>query len=1346
MGRLGTAETVAPSQAAVAQTVAPDAAVAAEPAPAPAPKPQSVKARISAAIDTPGQSLDPAKMAKRLGITEGEAANTLSQMVSDGDTRLRQSKFTRKNPKTGKSETAGTRIQRQGFQKTPTDLFQAIAQMGGIQSVPELAKMDLPKVSPGIGPIAKKGGADPIAVSERMMELGYFGQAIKDAGVVPGNRALYDLIDKHARRVKVYSSNDETAVADRAEDVAAERADDEFEQRYGDGADGAARWGLERMIAAGALDADSVPANATLEEMQDAIDERIAMMGVGDIEAAIAAMDSGSADIIETTSEGAQDGDFTRGPVEEGGAPVERPAPGDTESEVDPGTEVESEGRPEPAREVEQAKPAADAGAEVDDLGAAFDEDADLAPRTPSPGTKLTSGIDPGDAIRMIQDTVKDIGKGLSHLSDKQIFAALKRTPDADSPAAQNPTTRLGAVNNWVRFGSGLAARNPKWARFFNETLARHATESQLIRSAEPMLRPLFDLSDAAQKRIFKIAEYDRLTATNRPRRGKRLVVVLRDDPTAQTRALSKAGETIELTEAETDAYYSMKKFLDDRWVQRHEAAARYFGYQGDWNKRAIEGTLANAKDEGEAGAAEKALGLWEMQEEGRRKGYIPFMRYGDKAIRIKPKPVEVPGKDATPSRYEDGGIWFVETEKPWQEQLDRKYDGGDPLKDKIAELKKKYPEDKYDWAVDDVINLADELDIPMIEKVFAAINAKDKNLGAKFYDDVMTQFYDEMRSGIYRESRNIPGYDPDFKRALGDYNRISASVIANMAHTREIEDAYQAVLHTNDQNLKDYADKYRKYVDSPSSDLAGFRQAGFFAQIWGSVSSAMVNLTQTPLVTTMQLAGWAGPARAAALANGALMSLSRPRALGGAVYFDKKSGLEIDWSRVGNTPAEKAAVKKWAERGLLSATLTQDLYGVDSSRFSAVANAKPFMEQTFHYGASAFDAAEKLNRAAAFLAYYRAAQNPAAMAKFKKMYKGDSRVTDMARREGYTPEMIAHFGVEETQFIPGKFDRPQLLRGWGGVAFQFKQYPANYMRLLIKNLSMQGREGKMAAAYMIGGIIATSGMGGLPFAADLSKLAEYLWEVIDEEDPQFQKEFREFVGTDTGLQRFAAEFALNGLGRMGPVDISRRLGHGELLPGDNLWTSIPLVSGTIMRFDEAAKRFHSGQDIGGVVAFLAPFIGKGPADMLRGFLQLPNEGYVTKRGKQKIFPGDITTAEAVMKFFGFQPSRFSQVLESDYESSRQEFKENAADRTLRTTLGRLYALASKEATAEDKKPYLDAARKRIKEAVDAGQNVPTGKSIRNSMYDALYPEGLKGMPKEKWADQLRIRELFPRQ
>jgi hypothetical protein len=899
---------------------------------APTRAPASPRERLLAYVIDTNKSLNPEAVAKHLGVTVDVANGLLSKLTAQENSPL----------EIGQTKN-GSKIRRKARLKGPMNLFQDIAQLGGIPNVPELAQMDLPKmVGGGFGALVRPNGRAPALLAEDLQQRGYFGDATRE-GRKAGAKDLYNLIDEHARNKNVYSDNDVGEVLARDTAAAEERAQDEFEQRYGTGPDAQVRWNIDQMVNAGIMDSSEVVADASVEDMQDAIKDRLAMMDVNTIEEAKAAMNRDLGRVAEVAQEGAYDGDFGIGTTEAGDQAVERPAASVQESEAIPERAGEGEGssvvpsateqaqRPtgedgeagrlspdeaavdrvtpmrdapeqmidlsldeidqaaekiksrdfedvvlalgseqkareylsldrrrnssnpvsaekasveiakiednltpwqeslifgtqedkrltpegidtirDAAADVEflsdaeknkydvarvftwgmsavkrggieaikngtadaetqagfmrmrgafnelkrrglskqeidevlietlvargvtdpndavflldealaafggkrgatkpsseqvaepqqrlQAPPAAtpreserlspDEGAAADTTSPADETGDDIGdlsdlpapPRSGGPGTKLTSGIDPTDVLRMIRETTADIGKLLSKVSTLQIFSEARKTPKATPD--QNPVMRLGSLNNLYRFSSSLASRFPKWARYSNLVMDRHAHESQLIRSAEPLLRPVLDMSKDRQTAINKILEWDRLTGNNRRRTSKRLVAVLRDEPTARKRDLSKPGETVELTEAETDAFFKVREFLDTRWVQRSESAARYFGYQGAWNLAAIDAALNDTKgstDKGTIKAVETAKALWEMQEDARRRGYVPFMRYGDHVIRIKPKPVDVPGKDATPTSYEDGGVFFVETEKPMEKLLDRKYKG----------------------------------------------------------------------------------------------------------------------------------------------------------------------------------------------------------------------------------------------------------------------------------------------------------------------------------------------------------------------------------------------------------------------------------------------------------------------------------------------------------------------------------------------------------------------------------------------------------------------------------------------------------------------------------------------
>jgi hypothetical protein len=408
------------------------------------------------------------------------------------------------------------------------------------------------------------------------------------------------------------------------------------------------------------------------------------------------------------------------------------------------------------------------------------------------------------------------------------------------------------------------------------------------------------------------------------------------------------------------------------------------------------------------------------------------------------------------------------------------------------------------------------------------------------------------------------------------------------------------------------------------------------------------------------------------------------------------KDGVRLDFDKMNfASKAEKDAFMLAVRDGTINPQTTQDLLGDDGRPDFGQSGKKSGVFETFRkafdIGSSMFTTAEQVNRATAWLSAYREVQKPGALAKFKKMYAQDQRIQSM----DLTKENIAKFITDETQFIGGRSDRPFVLRGAGGVAFQFKTYPMNYMKILHQNFTRQGPAGKLAGLMMMTALIAASGLLGLPFAEDMVNLVD--WGITQKTgiDPMIETKVRNFVNEMSGSPEFA-EIVSRGALRNTGVNLGSRLGQGELVPDANITSSIPVFGTTYQRFIEAEKRFSSNQPAAGVIAALAPIIGKGPADLLRAFA-LGKEGQRTQKGDIKVPYSEVTGSEQLTKAIGFQPSKYARIQEEDRVNQRIKYKTRLAEQRLQGNLAGLLADSLSARKAGD----IEKADKFMKELAD---------------------------------------------
>lgn len=994
-------------------------------------------------------------------------------------------------------------------------------------------------------------------------------------------------------------------------------------------------------------------------------------------------------EVINEAKEGTHEGDFAKGPAAEGNPPAERIPSSGPESEtvarepgggeegsrvpeaaerghgevaVTPPTERTPEGeqftipgtepsarqaaaaRPERLRAEAEQKPA-DEGLFARPEAEQLDIEKESGYR---PGVKLSAGFDPFEIYGRIKDAVTRAGDALK-LSPRdrgtagQIAGAVAKEPPG--VLKRGALKAIATANRYLSFASTVASRDPIFARYYASDLMRERYREALERDGGASLTKYEALTDAGRANVDKVLEHDRLTGYDRRNFGTRTVARMPEEY-AGTKA--KSGETVVLTPEETAALKDLRTFFDSRLTDIGTAMTRRLGYQGEFTPEAMRAEAAGAETSRGKTAAARALDVYNMIQDARRKGYVPFQRYGNHWIRVSTKPGYEPGKDGLQPGH-TVSYEFMDTGAP---QSDAFVTGGkeasrQTVEQRVAELRKQYPAREFDITHDAVTpNSLSRLDIPAMEKLFAILSQKDPHLSDALYDNVMTQIYDEAKAGFRKQANNTPGYSGDFERAIADYVRQSSRVVSDMEMGRKVDDAFEATQQHQDPMLRDYAKAYKDHLESGRNDFAMLRKIGFFENLWGSAKAAVTNLTQTPLVTMSQLSTWAG-ARAPLAAHQALLEAL------GAIRITPR-GLDIAWDKLGRTPEEKAMIAQLRREGVLDPIVSKDLQGADASKNPNLRGIAKGAKAVYDAGASGFNVSEQANRIAAALSAFRMARMPELFQKMQQVYAKDNLFHEMVGRNG-TPTDAARFMTDETQFIGGKRGRPPVMRGPGAVILQFKQYPANYFRLLSKNLSSMGPQGKMAATLMLGTLAAGAGVEGEPFVQDILKAYEGAAKMATGIDPMIEYRFANAL-RDMGLSPEAAEMMMHGATRGTPVDMSGSLGMGNIAPDDtSILSSIPVLSATLGKANEAIQRYNSGQPLAAAGTVAQMVLGRGPSDLIKGLGQLPSEGYQTQYGDLVIPPSQITPGEIAAKSLGFQPTQFSR--ESEFRQTEKRLK-----------------------------------------------------------------------------------------
>lgn len=884
--------------------------------------------------------------------------------------------------------------------------------------------------------------------------------------------------------------------------------------------------------------------------------------------------------------------------------------------------------------------------------------------------------------------------------------------PDMSDVKGKPPDLVIGKALNAFKQATWIARFDTNFARLFQTVHDEHYSETTLINDGGDAMRKALNLNPEQRETFNKIMEVARLAGRNIPPTGRRIVMQVPNvgiNGLPIEPALSKPGEIIRADMATTEAVNDVVNWLQSKWYEVIGSRAYTAGYTGEFTAAGIAQAKADAiakHDKQAQSIAEFAEELYAHAVQNERDGYVPLMRYGDTAITVKEKN---PQPGANPVAYftlvDTGGAL-----KSGRGKVDKR------VLEKIAELQARYP--KKDFTIEyGPLGEAElnALDLPIMEKLMMAAQLKNPAAAVKIYQSLINlstpgqkqmfkdiagalpqaarrQIIDEIKSGFLKRSRNVPGYDPDFLgRALLDYNRATAGVIAKSIHRHRMDLARKGVMGEDGkggshETVKKWTEGWLKYIDQPEADIwrAG-RFLGFYMNMFGSISSSLVNLWSTMTVTIPQMMAWSNTAPSDVL------FATRYGAKG--IAFAMKRGLHIRPTALGLQGPLRDAVIRADKDGLLSPSLAADLYGKEEARYELKRRSGKALQSYLEVGASLFNYAEQANRYIAFIAAYKAAQKPKNLQRFARMYAKNARVQEMVKQRGLNAETVARFVVENTQFIGGQIDRSRILRGPGGIVLQFKQYALNYLRLLRENFADQGMRGKMVGMAMLLSMFYFAGLIGVPGVEDLMVLFELLYTTATwGEKISTETALRELAMDLLGVDELGAEQVLRGASReyLG-VDLSSRIGIGRLSPefGDP-FQAVPLLAATVGRMQEAFQRYSRGETAGGTVALLSPLVGKGVADALRGFWVLDQEGYVTKTGTQKFAPHDITWGEKIMQAMGLRPARFARTLEYDYAQRRIASQMNGPRAALMDQLANAFYNAERARADGDEEAALE--------------------------------------------------------
>jgi len=496
----------------------------------------------------------------------------------------------------------------------------------------------------------------------------------------------------------------------------------------------------------------------------------------------------------------------------------------------------------------------------------------------------------------------------------------------------------------------------------------------------------------------------------------------------------------------------------------------------------------------------------------------------------------------------------------------------------------------------------------------------KDKAFQA--YLQLAKNNHSALKRLIHR--KGIAGYSEDVGRVLASFVYSNARLGAGGLNAGTMENAINAI-PKEEGELKDLAMGLRDYIANPQEEGQAVRGMLFAQYLGGSLASAFVNMTQPFAVTLPWLTQFGGMRKAGAQMTRALNDMRRS-------WMDKNFSYEADLAAALKSAEDDGVVSPQEIHQLMAqARGTGSLRTGDGTKAGdARAAAANNWERVKVAWGQPFALAEQFNRTSTFIAAYR-----------------------IAKEQGMAePASFARKAVLETQFLYSKANKMRWARGAvGGTLMTFKTYSVSYMELLHRMWTQGGPEGKRAVGWAIAMLLLMSGAGGLPFMEDAEDLIDGAGQLMGYN--LSAKQWRKQLLQDVVGKEFA-EFMEQGISGLpgAPVDVSGRLGMGNLIPGTGLFLSKQNRERDLLEVagpagDLVARGFTAGRkvltgDVGGAALEVSPTAVRNAmkgADMAASGIYKDTKGYMVI---------DTTLAEAGAKFLGFQPKSVAEVQEAN--------------------------------------------------------------------------------------------------
>ncbi len=570
------------------------------------------------------------------------------------------------------------------------------------------------------------------------------------------------------------------------------------------------------------------------------------------------------------------------------------------------------------------------------------------------------------------------------------------------------------------------------------------------------------------------------------------------------------------------------------------------------------------------------------------------------------------------------------------------------------------------------------------------------------------------------------------------------------------------------------YTEKYLNFVNNPKTQGALIRNFVFHTALGGRFSSAILNLMQLPQVLLpfmyavnpdqFLLDSPFAVAKNTFIIGKAFRDANRLAIRSGFGKNQTAYNMRLDGERPSYLDeGEWEFLRVLFGRGILSPVNLDDL--TDNLSYQAYVRAGGKASTFFaavdrgaELSSWMFGSTEFINRATTALAMYRTARdNEAVLARMNKVRQQshfkDSTVPSMDLNNdqlGWTN--AAHIAVAETQFMMGKFNRPQLFYSMPGmpVVTQFMSFPFQYLETMVKNIRRMATPGERAIgtrmlSLMLVAMIGMAGVLGIPFMENLRRLINVI------SDTDIERDMREVLLPLVG-KTATNVIVSGGIFEFLGVEAKTRIGVGTMVDSGIFRGDLGFVFGPLGGVIETGvNSIVEGIDEDNISKIAFGLI---PLGFARDVINMGNtfeEGYRTRSGTTLIAPQDILPGDYFISFLGFNPANKALARDKQaYASSLRTRGQNKRNIVLKR-MTRLQRKGRESSTREQREDYMDEFRHELRQwnskAREKGWPLISNQLLMNRFLANINPEAaiLKRAPKVVKPELQRLVQMLNR-